>query len=235
MFETTKLGCLKIKLLTLVLVVFALSNGVVRGDDSTPEKIAKIVAAANAKGDFNGVVLVAKGDNVIYKSAVGLANREWKIPFSVATKMLFCSVTKQFTALLIMQMVVADGKLDLNKTVKDYLPDYRTETGSKIRLRDLLNSASGLLTFDDLAFYQSDDEKIGDLQAVVKNHLSGDLTFSPGAKFNYNNADFFILGTIIEKVSGKTFAENLREKILDPLKMKNTGVFSGEPEFSAEK
>ncbi len=200
---------------------------VVNVNASKKEAIKKLIDNYNAKGEFSGVALIAKGDKIIYKGAVGLANREWKVPNSVETKFRLCSITKQFTAMLIMQFV-AENKLDLNKKISDYLPDYRSDTGGKIRLRDLLNSSSGLPTFDTLAFYQSDDERFTDVNYVVKNYLGGDLTFEPGTKFNYNNADFFILGAIIEKVSGKSFAENLREKIYAPLGMKNSGVYTDE-------
>lgn len=194
---------------------------------SKEKRIADLIENANAKGEFSGAALVAAGDKIIYRGAVGLANREWKIPNRLDTKFRLSSITKQFTALLVMQLV-SEAKLDLNKTVSDYLPDYRKDTGSKIRLRDLLSSASGLPTFDDLAFYQSDDAKLDDVNFVVRNYLNKDLTFEPGARFNYNNADFIILGAIIEKVSGKSFPQNLRERIFAPLGMKNSGVFTSE-------
>lgn len=224
MFELIYESSLKIKLIVAIVAVCLLSISAVDAQ-SKPEKIAKLIAAANVKGDFNGVALVAAGDRIIYKTAIGLANREWRVPFHSRTKMRFCSLTKQFTAMLVMQLV-AEGKLELGKTVSDYLPDYRQDTGGKIRLRDLLNSSSGLPTFDEPGFYQSDDEKLRDVNFVVKNRLNNNLTFEPGAKFNYNNADFIILGAIIERVSGKNFEQNLREKILLPLGMKNTDVFS---------
>ena len=225
MSELTKQGSLKIKITWLILAIVLSATSAAA--QSKTEKIAKLIADANSRGDFNGVALVAKGDQIVYKGAIGLANREWQIPFRVDTRMRFCSVTKQFTAMLVMQLV-ADGKLALDKTVSDYLPDYRQDTGGKMRLRDLLNSSSGLPTFDDSAFYQSDDAKLSEVNYVVKKYLSNDLTFEPGTKFNYNNADFIILGAIIERVSGKSFEQNLREKILAPLGMKNTGVFTDE-------
>lgn len=226
MFEVKLHSSLKIKFITAVLTVFVFSSNTIYAQ-SKSEKIARLIQTANAKGEFNGVALVAAGDKIIYKGAIGLANREWKIPFSTKTKMRFCSVTKQFTALLIMQLV-AEEKLSLDKTVSDYLPDYRPETGNKIRLRDLLSSSSGLPTFDDEELYQSGEAKLNDVNFIIKNRLSGDLDFEPGAKFNYNNADFIILGAIIERVSGKSFEQVLREKVLAPLGMKNTGVFSEE-------
>ncbi len=195
--------------------------------DMRQGKIARLVQTAHAKGEFSGVVLVAQGDKLIYAGAVGLANRTWNIPHRLDTRFRICSITKQFTALLVMQLVES-GKLSLDATISEYLPEYRAETGRKIRLRDLLNSASGLPSSDDLAFYQLDEAKLSELNYVVKTYFSGDLTFAPGSRFNYNNADFIILGAIIEKVTGQSYERVLRERILSPLGMKNSGLIRHE-------
>lgn len=186
------------------------------------ETIAKLIDDANKKGEFSGVVLVAKGDEVIYKAVVGQANREWKIANAANTKFRICSITKQFTAMLVMQLIEA-GKIDLDKTVADYLPEFRKETASRIKIRDLLSSASGLATLPD-EFYVSEDAKMTEADFVIKNYLQKDLEFAPGEKFNYNNADFIVLGGIVEKVAGKDYETVLREKILQPLGMKNSGI-----------
>jgi CubicO group peptidase (beta-lactamase class C family) len=186
----------------------------------------KFVKNYNAKGDFEGVVLVAKGGKVIHKQAVGLANREWKIPHRLDTRFRICSITKQFTAVLVMQLVEA-GKLNLDTPVSEYLPDFRKELGGKITLRNLLSSSSGLPTFDDLAFWQKDDEQLASASFTAKNYIgssSSGLSFEPGAKFNYNNADFILVGAILEQISGKSFEQLLQEKILQPLGMKRTGI-----------
>jgi len=188
--------------------------------------IAKLLENANAKGEFSGVVLIAKGDEIIYKGAVGQANREWKILNDTDTKFRICSITKQFTAMLVMQLVEA-GKINLDSTVADYLPEFRKDTASKIKIRGLLLSASDLPVLPD-EFYVSEDAKMADANFVTNKYLQGDLLFESGAKFNYNNGDFIILGAIIEKVSGKSYEANLREKILQPLGMKNTGLLKNE-------
>ena len=188
--------------------------------------IAKLLENANAKGEFSGVVLIAKGDEIIYKGAVGQANREWKILNDTDTKFRICSITKQFTAMLVMQLVEA-GKINLDSTVADYLPEFRKDTASKIKIRGLLLSASGLPVLPD-EFYVSEDAKMADANFVTNKYLQGDLLFESGAKFNYNYGDFIILGAIIEKVSGKSYEANLREKILQPLGMKNTGLLKNE-------
>lgn len=190
------------------------------------ENIAKLIAEANKNGEFSGVVLIAKGDEIIYQGAIGEANRQWKIQNNPDTKFRICSVTKQFTAMLVMQLV-EQGKIELGKTIADYLPDFRKETASKIKIRDLLNSASGLPVLPD-EFYVSEDAKMTDADFVIKNYLQKDLSFAPGEKFNYNNGDFILLGKIVEKVSGKNYETLLRENILIPLGMKNTGLLKNE-------
>jgi len=189
-------------------------------------KIQQILENAYTKGEFSGVVLAAKGDKILFKGAVGEANREWKIPNSVSTKFRICSVTKQFTAMLIMQLV-EQGKINLDATIAEYLPDFRKDTASKVSIRNLLLSASGLPLLPD-EFYVSEDAKMTDAKFVIGKYLQGDLLFNSGEKFNYNNGDFIILGAIVEQISGKSYEQNLREKILEPLNMKNTGLLKNE-------
>ena len=188
--------------------------------------VAELLAGAYAKGEFSGVVLAAKADKIIFSGAVGQANRQWKISNDTRTKFRICSVTKQFTAMLVMQLVEA-GKINLDAPVADYLPQFRQETGRKIKVRDLLSSSSGLPVLPD-EFYVNEDAKMTDANFVIGKYLQGDLQFKPGSKFNYNNGDFVILGAIIERVSGKNYEANLNEKILQPLGMKNSGLVKNE-------
>ena len=194
---------------------------------ATPKvAIAKLLEGAYAKGEFSGVVLAAENDKIIFSGAVGEANRGWNVANQVSTKFRICSVTKQFTAMLVMQFVEA-GKINLDSTVADYLPEFRKDTASKIKIRNLLLSASGLPNLPD-EFYVGEDAKMADANFVIGKYLQADLTFEPGAKFNYNNGDFIVLGAIIERVSGKNYEANLREKITQPLGMKNSGLLRNE-------
>ena len=204
----------------LILIISFLLVSVLQASPKTA--IAKLLETAYAKGEFSGVVSAAKGDKIIYSGAVGQANREWKIANDANTKFRICSVTKQFTAMLVMQLVEA-GKINLDGVIADYLPDFRQDTGGKIKIRQLLLSASGLPVLPD-EFYVSEDRQMTDAKVVVNKYLQGDLLFEPGAKFNYNNGDFIVLGAIIERVSGKSYETNLKEKIAQPLGMKNTGL-----------
>ncbi len=214
----------KMKTAFLILsALVCLSISVLASDSG---KVDELIRQAYAKGEFSGVVLVEKDGRIIYQDAVGLANRQFGIPNSFTTKFRICSVTKQFTAVLVMQLVDA-GKIDLDKTILDYLPDFRKDTGGKIKVRDLLLSASGLPALPD-EFYVSEDPKMVDAAFVIGKYLQGDLAFTPGERFNYNNGDFLILGEIVAKLSGKPYETVLEEKILKPLGMKNTGLLRNE-------
>lgn len=191
-----------------------------------PAKIDEIIKAAYGRGEFSGVVVISENGKTTYNRAFGLANREFNVANQLSTKFRICSVTKQFTAVLMMQLV-EEGKIELDKYLSDYLPKFRKETGSKIKIRDLLLSASGLPILPD-EFYISEDAKMTDAQFVIGKYLQGDLTFVPGERFNYNNGDFILLGAIIAKISGKTYEAVLKEKILSPLGMKNTGLLKNE-------
>ena len=186
-------------------------------------KIDDLVALYHSYGQFNGAVLVAENGKVIYKKGVGLANMEWNIPNELDTKFRLGSITKQFTATLILQLV-EQGKLKLDGKVSDYLPDYRKDTGSKITIHHLLSHTSGLPNYTAQAgFMENVSRNPFKVDDFVKKYTSGDLEFEPGAKFNYSNSGYFLLGAIVEKVTGTAYEKVLQERILDPLGMKNTG------------
>lgn len=190
---------------------------------STAEKIDLLLSQYNENRLFNGSALIADNFETIFKKGYGLANMEWNIPNTPDTKFRIGSVTKQFTSMLIMQLV-EKGKIKLDGKITDYLPYYRKDTGDKITIELLLTHSSGIPSYtsrEDFGekvsrkFYKPDD--------FVKEYCSGDLEFEPGSQFLYNNSGYFILGAIIEKVTGMTYEEALKKNILEPLGMKDTG------------
>jgi CubicO group peptidase (beta-lactamase class C family) len=172
---------------------------------------------------FNGSVLVADNGKVIYEKGFGLANMEWNIPNEPDTKFRLGSITKQFTATLILQLV-EQGKVKLDGKVSDYLPDYRKDTGARMTIHHLLSHTSGVPNYTALpGFFANVSRNPFKVDDFVKQYASGDLEFEPGSKFNYSNSGYFLLGDIIEKVTGKPYEQVLKENIFDPLGMKNTG------------
>ena len=212
------------------LIIFSLStiscgqtkiNKVVNSTKS--DKIDSLVSLFNQYDGFNGAILVAHEGEVIYKKGFGLANMEWDIPNEVDTKFRIGSVTKQFTAMLILQLV-AEGQLDLHQPISNYLPDYPKTNADRISIHQLLTHTSGTPNN-----YKSDDRlpRFPDKQRpvdLVQAFSSIPLEFTPGEKYAYSNSGYIVLGYIIETVTGNTYEEVLKEKVLAPLGMENTGM-----------
>ena len=187
-------------------------------------QIDQIMQSRSSSGDFSGAVLVGRQGKVLYQRAFGFANREWKIPNDLQTKFQIGSMTKQFTATLILQLV-NEGKLRLDGKISDYLPYYRRDTGSRITIHHLLTHTSGVPNFTSLpGFLDSPASRTEyGVEEFVTKYCSGDLEFEPGTKFNYSNSGYFLLGAILEHVSGKSYEALLHERIFGPLAMNDSG------------
>src|SRR6185503_5348131 len=186
-------------------------------------KIDEVMTLANKYRLFNGSVLVAEHGKVIYKKGLGLANMEWDIPNTTETRFRLGSITKQFTATAILQLV-DQGKIKLDGKLSDYLPDYRKDIGEKVTVHQLLNHTSGIPSYTGLpGFFQDVSRNPYKVDEFVKQYASKDLEFEPGSKFSYNNSGYFLLGAIIEKVTGKPYEQVLKENIFEPLGMRNSG------------
>ena len=175
-------------------------------------------------GVFNGTVLVADKGEIIYKKAFGVADRDWNIPNTTDTKFKIASISKPFTALIILQLSEA-GKLDLNGTISDYIPDYKGKSGDSITIHQLLTHTSGILTSLDPETEAIQERLYHDLRDMVKYAETSELYFKPGTGFRYSNIAYNILAYIIEKVTGKSFEAVLKENISDPAGMINTRHF----------
>jgi len=192
----------------------------------SPDKAAKIDQLARQYADcceFTGTVLVTEHDKVIFKSGYGYANREWNIPNTPDVKFRLGSITKQFTSILIMQQV-AKGTIKLDGHISDYLPYYHKDIGSRVTITQLLDHTSGIPSYtDDPKFFPDESRNYYAVDNFVGRFCSGDLQFEPGSKFHYDNSGYFILGAILEHVTGKKYEVLLQEKILTPVDMHDTG------------
>ena len=191
---------------------------------SKADAIEEIFKKYHQYEGFQGAVLVAEKGKVIYRDAFGLANREWNIPNQVDGRFNIASVSKQFTAMLVMQMY-EEGKIHLDSTISSYYTSYRPDVGRKVTVHQLLTHRSGIPNYTSIPYVWSDSlvNRYSD-QEVVKKFCSGDLEFKPGSRYSYNNSGYLILSVILEKVSGKSFDKLLEENILRPLNMQSTGV-----------
>jgi len=204
----------------LLIVAFVFVNAFAY---SQKTRLDKVIDSCITTRNFNGVVLIAKNGKVDYLKYTGLANRHYDIKFSPKTRFQIFSITKAFTAVLIMQLYEA-GKLNLDSTISTYYPEYRGEAAHKATIRNLLTYSSGRdLKEMDLNFiHEAYDQNLWPVDSFINRYCSEKLIDTPGTKFNYSNGDYILLGRIIEKIYKKPFEDVLREKIINPLKLANT-------------
>jgi len=176
---------------------------------------------------FNGVVMVARDGTPIVSKGYGWANAEWEIPNTPQTKFRLGSITKQFTATLVLRLQ-EHKKL----TVQDPICTYLTpcpDLWKPISIHHLLTHTSGIPSYTGLPDYQKTMMVPKTIEQMVAAFRDLPLEFAPGEKFKYNNSGYFLLGVIIEKVAGKKYEDVLRDEIFTPLGMKDTGYDWAEP------
>lgn len=181
------------------------------------------VSAAVKSHRFNGTVLLAKDGKVIFKKGYGMADFEWDIANTPATKFRLGSITKQFTAMCIMQLQER-GLLNVDDSIGKYLTDYPKPVADKVTIHHLLTHSSGIPSYtDDPTFFKEKSILPLTVKQMIDSFKDKPLKFDPGTKFEYDNSGYFLLGAIIEKVSGKTYEAYLQENIFKPLGMKDSG------------
>lgn len=196
-------------LLATLLASAFISSGAVQAGDVHVTKIDELVSLYHEYGLFDGTVLVAENGRVILKKGYGLANREWSTPHEPDTRFRIASITKPFTAMLVMQLV-AKGKIDLSNTVTELLPYYRKDTGDQVTVHDLLCHSSGIPDHLRIpGFWQNQMLLSHSRKEFVKQYCSGDLEFEPGTQYKYNNSGYYLLGMIIEETEGRSFGDVL--------------------------
>jgi CubicO group peptidase (beta-lactamase class C family) len=187
------------------------------------DKLDKLISVYAEYGKFNGSILVAEKGKVIYKKGVGLADMEWNVPNQPDTKFRLGSITKQFTSMLIMQLV-EQGKLKLDVPISTYLPDYPKKNGEIITIHHLLTHSSGIPNVTSFpGFFKNISRNSYSSLQLVNLFADSTLQFKPGERNAYSNSGYMVLGYIIEKVTGKSYEQVLQENIFTPLNMKNTG------------
>jgi CubicO group peptidase (beta-lactamase class C family) len=183
--------------------------------------VEALMTQYRTKDSFNGTVLIARKGKIDYLTYIGLSNREDSIKYSSKTRFHIFSVTKTFTAALIMQLY-EQGKIQLDSSIATYYPDYKGEAAHKATIRDLLTYSSGRDTKEMREIAEAYNSTIWPLDSFITRYCSERLVNKPGSRFAYNNGDFILLGKIIERLYGQPFQEVLRQKILTPLGMRNT-------------
>lgn len=185
------------------------------------ERIDALFAKAFPPGGPGGICVVIKDGKLIHQGCYGLADIERGTAFDLDQAFDLASLSKQFTGLAL-AMLVADGTVDLDGDVREYLPELPVHDADRpIRVRDLAHMVSGLASYqdllDDLAGKTNDDV----LAAVAK----ADLAFPTGSKYEYSNTDYNLLATLVARAAkAADFGSVARARIFRPLGLERTAV-----------
>jgi CubicO group peptidase (beta-lactamase class C family) len=188
-------------------------------------KINNLMTGYHDNGLFDGVVLVSEKGQIIYHKAFGIADREWNVPMTLDTKFKIGSISKVFTAFLILQLV-QDGTISLDGTIADYLPDYTGKQKDRITIRQLLTHTSGVLNSLKPEEEAVKERLHHDLRDLIRYAEATELYCEPGKEFHYSNFGYTILACIAEKVTGRSFGDLLKEEIFTPVGMNDTRQYS---------
>lgn len=193
-------------------------------DQSVPssEKLVdNYYSSLNGKEASGIAVLVAGEGKVLYRKGFGYADIKNKILVTPDTKFRIGSVTKQFTAAAIMKLQ-ENGLISVNDKLSKFIPDF--PRGDEVTIHQLLTHISGIHSYTNRDDFLSHVTQTISPDSLVNLIKKDPYDFNPGEKSQYNNSAYFILGYIISKVSGKSYAQFLKENFFDPLHMNNTGV-----------
>ena len=190
------------------------------------EVFGAIVGPATLAG---AAVLVGRGDEILLAKGYGFADLENRVAATEHTIFRLGSLSKQFTAVAILQLV-DQGTVKLEESIRRYLPNY-PEVGEPITVRHLLNHTSGLVSYTAQSEYWKNMNEDLPKERVLEWFGERELAFPPGDHYSYSNSGYFVLGLIIERTSGQAFGDYVRQHILDPLKLKDTYYDGGDVEI----
>lgn len=177
----------------------------------------RIIAAESRSTDPGGEILVARRGQIVYRKTFGMANMELAVPMRENMVFHIGSLSKQMTAVAILQLM-EQGKLSLQDDIRKYLPEFQV-LADTVTIEHLLTHTSGLAETGDPTITARGEKTPHDLVMPYKNQAP---LFAAGTQWKYNNANYYLLGYIIEQLSGKSYASYLKENIFQPAGMQHT-------------
>lgn len=191
-------------------------------DLDTSQKLDNYLSLLQSADNFHGSVLVAQNGNILINKGYGKADSEQNIKNTPQTEFPMGSMTKQFTAMAIMQLV-EKGLINENDPLSKYIPDF--PKGDTITIKNLLTHTSGIQNCTNFPeFWSMKLDSFKNINNVINLFKNKPLEFKPGTDFDYTNSGYILLGYIVTKVSGMSYIDYLQKNIFDPLNMKSTGL-----------
>lgn len=187
-----------------------------------PAALSDSYVARRIKKDYPAIaVLAARDGKIVFQKAYGFANLENRVPAKVDSKFRIGSITKQFTAAAILKLV-EQGKIKLDDPLTKFIPDF--PKGDRVTIHHLLTHTSGIHSYTGKPEFMLTVRTFTKPDALIKSFKGDAYDFEPGQRWLYNNSGFFLLGHIVEKLSGKTLGEYFKATFFDPIGMKDTGI-----------
>ena len=188
-------------------------------------KLDSLLKRINKRHDFHGSILVAQKGKVIYQNQIGTADFRKKKALHKESIYQLASVSKQFTAASILMLVERD-LLKLNDTVTKYFPKFPFKN---ITIKHLLNHTSGLPKYFWVAEHEWKENhppNNSEMMNFIETSSTASMFFRPGRRFDYSNTGYFVLASLVEKISNLSFSDFVKTNIFDPLQMNNSFVYS---------
>jgi CubicO group peptidase (beta-lactamase class C family) len=203
-----------------IVILFLVNVGTSNSQDLARKMDTLLNAYAN-QFKFSGVAFVTKEGKVLLQKGYGYKNFAKKIPNDPGGVFQIGSVTKQFTAAVILRLQ-EQGKLNVQDKLRKYISDF--PGSDRITVEHLLTHTSGIYNYtNDNRFMNNESLKHVELDRMISMMKEKPLEFTPGSKFSYSNSNYILLGYIIQRVSGKPYEQMVRELIFTPLQMNQSG------------
>ena len=190
-------------------------------DKEIASRIEAYLKPFSETGNLIGTVLVARGGRTLFRQSYGMANFELRVANSNETRYHIASVCKPFTAAAILQLQ-EQGRLSVSDHVSKYVPGF--PNGDRITLENLLTHSSGIPDINGIEDYDAFASSPHTLEQVVAKFAGLPLQFAPGSNQRYSNSNYNLLALILEKVSGESYENYLRQHIFEPAGMKDSGL-----------
>jgi len=189
------------------------------------DSVQRYLVEATAQDRFSGVVLPARGSDVLLSSPHNQACRRFGVPNQPDTRFDIASVGKMFTAVAVGQLVDA-GLLSFDQPLASYLPDYPPAVAERVTIHHLLTHTSGLGSIFAGGWEIASQARFRTIDHLLPHFQGRPLPFEPGTRWEYSNAGYVLLGAVIESVTSRQYFDYIQEHVFSPARMHDTGGYS---------
>lgn len=194
-------------------------------EDAALKRMEDLIQDRVSAGEFSGTVLVAKGTAIVFERSYGYSDFTKRNPVTPETRFQIGSMTKQFTAAAVMKLEER-GLLKLDEPIQKFVPEV-TGAWNNVTLFHLLTHTSGIPDYTQSPDFLASVATPTTPHGLVDRIKNKSLVFAPGAKYEYSNSNYVLLGVVIEKTSGEPYGEFLKQQLFAPLGMGDTSYGPG--------